>query len=470
MNGDFRKRIGEFRKEMEEYVEKYGNKDGLEIKGGEDVKRYIEVHKIDSIRLWFTDTLGFLKSFSITPRELDNALKEGMGFDGSSVHGYTRIQESDMVAMPIPETCQLIPFKIGGSKAIRMFAKIQTPDGKSYYRDPRNILKDNLTKLDNHGVSEMYVGPEAEFFYFNCESEPVILDKAGYFDLNPTDRGDSLRESTVFALESMGIKVEYHHHEVAPSQHEIDLKYQGALRMADNLLTYKWLVKEIARQNDVHATFMPKPLAGENGSGMHVHLSLFNEKTNKFFDQDDQYHLSELAKKFITGILKHAPEICLVTNQWSNSYKRLVPGFEAPVYIAWAERNRSALVRIPVYKPGKEEATRIELRFPDAACNHYLSFDAMIGAGLSGVEGNDPKTEPGNEDLYKMPIGVRETLGVNQLPHDLYAATMIAKDSDLMEKVLGKETLDHLVETKLKEHFDGRLDITQKELGDYLKL
>jgi glutamine synthetase len=470
MNGDFRKQIEEYRTEMKNYVKENDATNGLNLKSKEEVKEYVKKHEIDSIRVWFTDTIGFLKSFSITSNELDNALNEGMGFDGSSIEGYSRIQESDMIAMPIPKTTQLIPFKIGGSKAIRMFAKVQTPEGELYPRDPRNILKQNLEKLKKHDLTTMYVGPEAEFFYFKENNSPQVIDEAGYFDLNPTDVGDSLRELTVFALQSMGIEVEYHHHEVAPSQHEIDLKYKEALRMADNLLTYKWLVKEIARQNGVHATFMPKPLAKENGSGMHVHLSLFKDKENKFYNHEDEKHLSELAKKFIAGTLKHASEMCLTTNQWTNSYKRLIPGFEAPVYIAWAERNRSALVRVPVYKPGKEDATRIELRFPDAACNPYLAFAAMLGAGLEGVEKNYELPNSISADLYKMSLEQREELGIKQLPHDLYDAVMSAKDSELMKKVIGNGTLNHLVRTKLEEHFSHKLDITKKELRDYLKL
>jgi glutamine synthetase len=470
MNGNFRKQIEEYRTEMKNYVKENDATNGLNLKNKEEVKEYVKKHEIDSIRVWFTDTIGFLKSFSITSNELDNALNEGMGFDGSSIEGYSRIQESDMIAMPIPKTTQLIPFKIGGSKAIRMFAKVQTPEGELYPRDPRNILKQNLEKLKKHDLTTMYVGPEAEFFYFKENNSPQVIDEAGYFDLNPTDVGDSLRELTVFALQSMGIEVEYHHHEVAPSQHEIDLKYKEALRMADNLLTYKWLVKEIARQNGVHATFMPKPLAKENGSGMHVHLSLFKDKENKFYNYEDDKHLSEFAKKFIAGTLKHASEMCLTTNQWTNSYKRLIPGFEAPVYVAWAERNRSALVRVPVYKPGKEDATRIELRFPDAACNPYLAFAAMLGAGLEGVEKNYELPNSISADLYKMTLEQREELGIKQLPQDLYDAVMSAKGSELMRKVIGNGTLNHLVRTKLEEHFSHKLDITKKELRDYLKL
>ncbi len=376
-----------------------------------------------------------------------------------------------MVALPIASTAQVIPFKVGGSRAIRMFAEIRNPDGSPYASDPREVLKRNLARLDDHGFSHMNIGPEAEYYYFADETSPVTIDRAGYFDINPVDLGDDLREATVFALESMGIPVEYMHHEVAPSQHEIDLKYQEALRMADGLQTYKWLVKEIARRNGVHATFMPKPLFGENGSGMHTHLSIFSdEKTNAFFSKEESYHLSPLAKHFLAGVLEHAREMALVTNQWYNSYKRLVVGFEAPVYIAWAERNRSALVRVPVYKPGKEVATRIELRFPDAACNPYLAFAVMLAAGLDGLERKLPLADPMTEDLYELTAVQRERLGVHSLPHDLYEAIRVAESSDLLAKTLGEEVLDKILETKLAESDKFRLYISPLDLQHHMEL
>jgi len=267
----FREKIQKFREEMEEYVKEYGSPNGLNLRDAKDVKEFVKEKSIDSIRLWFTDLLGFLKSFSITPAELSDAFSYGMGFDGSSILGYKRIQESDMVAFPLAETAQLVPFKIGGSKAIRMFASVYTPGGEPYLSDSRQILIKNLKKLLKYNLTHMNIGPEAEYFYFKDRKTPKILDEAGYFDLNPVDQGDGLREATIFALQSMNIPVEYAHHEVAPSQHEIDLKYKDALTMADNLQTHKWLVKEIAERNGVHATFMPKPLKDENGSGMHIH-------------------------------------------------------------------------------------------------------------------------------------------------------------------------------------------------------
>ena len=468
---DFLGRIERFRAEMETYVAEMGCRDGLDLSSPADVVKYCSEHGVSSIRLWFTDILGYLKSFAVTLPEIEGAFEEGMGFDGSSIEGYKRIQESDMVAFPIASTAQVVPFKSGGSRAIRMFAEIRNPDGTPYASDPREVLKRNLARLDDHGFNLMNIGPEAEFYYFKSDTEPEIIDKAGYFDIVPTDMGDDLRELTVFALESMGIPVEYMHHEVGPSQHEIDLKYQEALFMADNLQTYKWVVKEIARRNGVHATFMPKPLVGENGSGMHVHLSLFtDEKTNAFYSKTEDYHLSQTAKYFLAGVLEHARELAFVTNQWYNSYKRLVAGFEAPVYIAWAERNRSALVRVPLYKPGKELATRIELRFPDAACNPYLAFAAMLAAGLNGLDRNIEWPDPMTLDLYELTAVERERLGVKSLPHDLYEAIQVAEGSELLKSCLGEDIVDKLLETKLADYESFRLYISPLDLERHMEL
>ncbi|UCF21575.1 MAG: glutamine synthetase [Gemmatimonadota bacterium] len=444
---------------------------GLNLSSPGDVVKYCSEHGVTSIRLWFTDILGFLKSFAIAPAELEGAFEEGMGFDGSSIEGYQRIQESDMVAFPIASTAQVVPFKVGGSRAIRMFAQVRNPDGSLYASDPREILRRNLEALESHGFSHMNIGPEAEFYYFRNEKDPEIIDRAGYFDTVPVDIGDDLREATVYALEAMGIPVEYMHHEVAPSQHEIDLKYQDAMRMADSLQTHKWVVKEVARRNGVHATFMPKPLFGENGSGMHTHVSIFKDaKTNSFFSKDQEHHLSATAKHFLAGVLDHAREIALITNQWYNSYKRLVVGFEAPVYIAWAERNRSALVRVPLYKPGKELATRIELRFPDATCNPYLAFAAILAAGLSGLTRKLPAPEPMTRDLYELTALEREKLGVQSLPHDLYEAIREAENSDLLTKSLGEDVMAKLLETKLADYEKFRLYISPLDLEQHMEL
>ncbi|MFQ5743953.1 MAG: glutamine synthetase family protein, partial [Acidobacteriota bacterium] len=311
----------------------------------------------------------------------------------------------------------------------------------------------------------------AEYFYFQADGSTSVLDQAGYFDMVPVDIGDDFREATRFALQVMDIPVEYMHHEVAPSQHEIDLKYAEALEMADNLQTHKWLVKEIARRNGIHATFMPKPLAAHNGSGMHTHLSIFNdEERNAFFSKDAPHHLSQTARQFIAGVLSHAQEICLITNQWYNSYKRLVPGYEAPVYIAWAERNRSALVRLPTYKPGKEVATRIELRFPDAACNPYLAFAVMLAAGLKGIDGSYELSDPVTDDLYQYTPLEREQQGIESLPHDLYDAVQKATGSELLRQTLGDKVLDKLLETKLNEYDAYRLHVSHREIEENINL
>ena len=472
----FLQQLQEFSERMVRYTGEHleivdGVPRGLDLRTSDEVLAFVREHEITSIRLWFSDILGFLKTFEITPAELPGAFEEGMGFDGSSIQGYQRIQESDMVAFPVAETAQFIPFSVGPSRCLRMFAEVKNPDGTAYSGDPRETLARQLRRLSEHDFSHMNIGPEAEYFYFKSPDAPEILDKAGYFDLVPVDVGDDLREATVFALEAMGIQVEYTHHEVAPSQHEIDLKYSEALHMADNLQTYKWLVKEIARRNGVHATFMPKPLANENGSGMHTHLSIFKDQNrNAFYSADDENHLSDTAKRFIAGVLHHAKDMCLLTNQWYNSYKRLVPGYEAPVYISWAERNRSALIRIPVYKPGKELATRIELRFPDPTCNPYLAFATMLAAGLKGIDEKYEVPSPSNIDLYQLSTLEREQQEIEALPHDLYDAVLCAKDSELLYEVLGEEVLKKLVETKLSEYDGYRLQVSNRELEEHLHL
>ena len=460
-----------FREDMEDYVDEMDSRHGLSLSTPEDVLKYVEEYGVSSIRLWFTDMMGFLKSFSITPKELPGAFEDGMGFDGSSIEGYQRIQESDMVAVPIASTAEVLPYRSGGSRTIRMFAEIRNPNGTPYASYPRVVLERQLDRLKDHGFAHMYLGPEPEFFYFKDDKIPQILDQAGYFDINPVDIGDDIREVTVFALEAMGIPVEYHHAEVAPSQHEIDIRYQSALRMADSLQTHKYLVKEIARRCGVYATFMPKPLEGENGSGMHTHLSIFRgDDTNAFYDKADRYHLSSTAKQFIAGVLDHARELAFVTNQWHNSYKRLVPGYEAPVYIAWAEANRSASVRIPLYKPGKEVATRMELRFPDAACNPYFAFATMLAAGLDGLERNLVVPEPMTIDLYGITPMERDEMGISSLPHDLFEAVQVAERSDFLKEVLGQDVHRKLVETKLSEVDEFRLNVSELDLVKHMVL
>lgn len=420
------------------------------------------------IRLWFTDILGFLKSFAITREELEGALEEGMGFDGSSIQGFARIDESDMIAMPDPNTFQILPWRNEGIKTARMICDITQPDGTPYEGDPRWVLKRNLQKATELGYT-FYVGPELEYFYFKEDSgNPVVLDKGGYFDLTHLDIGSNLRRETVLDLENLGISVEYSHHEVAFSQHEIDLRYSDALTMADNAMTYRLVVKEVARKNGVYATFMPKPIAGINGSGMHTHQSLFRGSKNAFFEPTDEYHLSHEAKCYIAGILQHAKEFTAVTNQWVNSYKRLVPGYEAPVYMAWARRNRSALVRVPMYKPGKENATRIELRSPDPACNPYLAFSVMLAAGLKGIKENYQLPPPVERDIYEMSAEERDKHCIANLPGSLVEATMLMEQSELVKECLGNHVFEKFIENKKIEWDKYTLQISNFELENYL--
>lgn len=421
------------------------------------------------INLWFTDILGYLKSFAITVEELELSLDEGQGFDGSSIQGFARIDESDMVAMPDPTTFQILPWrpKEGGAVA-RLFCDIYQPNGSPYDCDPRYVLKRNLARAEQLGFT-FYVGPELEYFYFKSDSlNPEVLDHAGYFDRTPRDEAIDLRRETVLSLEQMGIKVEYSHHEVAPSQHEIDLRYTEALAMADNAMTYRLVVKETASRHGYYATFMPKPIFAENGSGMHTHQSLFEGDHNAFFNPDDPMHLSDVALQYIAGLLRHGPEITLVTNQWINSYKRLVPGYEAPVYLSWAFTNRSDLIRIPAYKPGREKATRIEYRAPDPACNPYLAFAVMLAAGLEGIENDYECPPPVERNVYEMDEEEREALGIGTLPPDLLSAIDLAENSELLQKSLGPEMHSKLIENKKIEWEEYRTQVTSWELAKYL--
>ncbi|MFZ5563756.1 MAG: glutamine synthetase family protein [Thermodesulfobacteriota bacterium] len=434
----------------------------------DDVRKIVKEKNVSFIQFWFTDVLGALKSFAITPSELEEGIEEGMGFDGSSIQGFCRIHESDMIARPDPTTFQFVPWRGEGDRPVaRMFCDILQPDGTPYEGDPRYVLKRLLKKVADKGYS-FYVGPELEYFYFRNDQGTEILDRAGYFDARPMDMGGDLRRQTIFALQAMGIQVEYSHHEVAPSQHEIDLRYAEALKMADITMTYRMTVKEIAHKNGVYATFMPKPIFGENGSGMHVHQSLFKDGKNAFYSKDAKFNLSETARHYIAGILKHAPEIIAVTNQWVNSYKRLVPGYEAPVYVSWANRNRSAMVRVPMYKPGKEAATRMEFRAPDPSCNPYLAFAVMLGAGMEGIEKRYPLPAPIEEDIFEMTPEERHEKGITELPGNLYAAILEAEKSPLVKKVLGEHIFSKFIENKKVEWDRYRIHVSQFELDNYL--
>ena len=433
------------------------------------IMELVEENNVKFIRLWFTDILGQIKSFAITSEELDTAFDEGMGFDGSSIKGYARIDESDMIAKPDPATFQLIPWRPKEKAVARMFCDILNPDGTPYEGDPRYALKRNLERLKEKGYT-LYLGPELEFFYFKDDKSTQVLDEGGYFDLTTLDAASDLRRETVLALEAMGIKVEYSHHEVAPSQHEIDVRYADALTMADNVMTYRVVVKEVATKYGCYATFMPKPIFGQNGSGMHTHQSLFKGDRNAFFDAKDKYFLSDIAKKYIAGLLKHAPEITMVCNQWINSYKRLVPGYEAPVYIAWARRNRSALVRVPLYKPGKEKATRIELRSPDPACNPYLAFSVMLAAGLEGIEKGYNLPEPVEKDIYHLSDEEKKKLGIKSLPGSLIEAVEITEKSEVLRKALGDHIFNNLITNKKVEWDNYRIRIHPYEIERYLPI
>jgi glutamine synthetase len=441
----------------------------VDIQDKEYVLEAVREHDVKFIRLWFTDILGSLKSFAITREELEEALGDGMGFDGSSIQGFARIDESDMIAQPDPTTFAILPWRPSGHSAVaRMFCDILEPDRRPHEGDPRYVLRRNLEKAAKLGFT-YYVGPELEYYYFSSpEPPPVTLDRGGYFDLTPLDVASDLRRETVLTLEEMGIGVEYSHHEVGPSQHEIDLRYTDALQMADNAMTYRLVVKEIAMKNGVHATFMPKPLFGENGSGMHTHMSLFKGESNAFFDPDDPHYLTSDAKGFIAGVLKYAPETCLVTCQWVNSYKRLVPGYEAPIYLSWSQRNRSVLVRVPVYKPGKEKSTRIEVRHPDPACNPYLAFSVMLAAGLKGIEEGLEIPEPTERDIYEMSEEERIEMGIGSLPADLHQAIEVAEGSELMRSCLGDHVFESLILDKKVEWSKYREIITTYELDTYL--
>jgi glutamine synthetase len=435
------------------------------------VLRKAEEYDVKFVRLWFTDILGFLKSFAITVEELEVSLTEGQGFDGSSIQGFARIDESDMVAMPDPNTFAILPWRPKERGAVaRMFCDILQPDGTPYVGDPRYVLKRALERAADKGFT-YYVGPELEYFYFrDSDATPQVLDKGGYFDLTPLDIASDLRRETVLTLEEMGIGVEYSHHEVGPSQHEIDLRYTDALTMADSAMTYRLVVKEIALKHGCYATFMPKPLFGENGSGMHTHQSLFEGEKNAFFDPDTEDHLSQTARQFIGGILRHGREITLVTNQWVNSYKRLVPGYEAPVYLTWARRNRSDLIRVPMYRPGRENATRIEYRAPDPACNPYLTFAAMLTAGLEGIDKGYEPPPPVERNVYEMSQEERAALGIEQLPGDLSEAIEVAESSDLLRRALGDHVLDKFIANKKIEWQHYREQVTEYELERYLPI
>lgn len=429
----------------------------------------VKKHGIKSIQLWFVDILGILKCVSITEGELKEALEHGKGFDGSSVAGFAEAEESDIIAKPDPKTFKILPWTKETHLTARMFCDILNPDRTPYQGDTRHVLKRALERAKKLGFI-FNVGPEIEYFYFKGDKKPEIIDEGSYFELIPNDLANTLRNKTVRILEDMGITMEATHHEVAPSQHEIDPKYTDALTAADNVITSKYVIKEVAQQHGVYATFMPKPLFGVNGSGMHVHQSLFHGHKNAFFDKKDRYHLSTVAKQFIAGQLKHAREISSLTAQWVNSYKRLVAGYEAPVYISWAQKNRTALIRVPLYRPGNEKATRVELRCPDPACNPYLAFAAMLAAGLEGIENRYKVPDPVEPNIYHMAMEERERRKLTPLPGNLFEAILETEKSKFVKETLGEHIFERFLFNKKKEWEEYRIQISQHEIKKYLPL
>ena len=434
----------------------------------DEVLAEIDRRDVKFVRLWFTDILGQLKSFAVTKEEIGTALDVGMGFDGSSITGFNRIEESDMIAMPDASTFALLPYRPAEKAVARMFCNVLTPDRAPYEGDPRHVLRRALSRARDLGFDHFHLGPELEFFYFRSPTDAEPLDTGGYFDLTTLDAASDLRRDTVLALESVGIDVEYSHHEVGPSQHEIDMRYADALRMADNVMTYRTIVKEVAHAHGVYATFMPKPLAGHNGSGMHTHMSLSRGGENAFFDADDPDYLSADARHFIAGLLRHARELSCVFAQWVNSYKRLVPGYEAPTYVAWSRRNRSALVRVPHYHPGKESSTRAELRCPDPACNPYLTFAALLHAGLDGIERGYELSDPIERNLYDTTPEERTAMGITSLPETLGEAIELGAGSELLLRAFGEHIHTRYVEVKREEWEEWRVQVTPYELDRYL--
>jgi glutamine synthetase len=436
------------------------------------VMRMVEERRVRLIRLWFTDVLGHLKSVAISPVELETAFEDGVKFDGSAIDGFSRVQETDVLAMPDAATFQLVSWGDGGDLSARMFCDLVNLDGTPFEGDPRQVLKRNLARAHDAGFTFM-ASPEVEFFYFesaDSRNGPRPLDHASYFDLTTFVASSDIRRATLQRLEATGIPVEYSFHEDAPSQHEIDLRYSDGLSMADNLMTLRLVVREVAMEHGVHATFMPKPLAGEQGSGMHTHFSLWNgDGTNAFHDPSGDYQLSDTGRAFTAGLLTHAPEITAITNQLVNSYKRLILGFEAPVHVSWARSNRSALVRVPVTKRGKEEGgTRLEYRALDPACNPYLAFSVILAAGLAGIEGGYHLEEEAQPDIFELSEADRKAKGIRLLPTSLSDALEQMESSTLVREALGEHIFEWFLRNKRAEWNDYKGHVSQFELDRYL--
>jgi glutamine synthetase len=435
----------------------------------------VEEHDVRFIRLWFTDILGSLKSFSINASELGRAFDSGIPFDGASLTGFNAVEESAMVARPDPSTFSLIPWRPGGEDAVaRMFCDIEVPGGHPYEGDPRSVLKRALARAREMGFEDFQVAPELEFFYFRSarpeNGVPEVLDEGGYFDLTTLDAGSDVRRATVLALEQMGIEVASTHHEAGPSQHELDLKAAGALECADDCMTARIVVKEYALEQGWHATFMPKPIGGANGSGMHLHQVLIKDGENAFCEADDPGRLSPVGRAFIAGQLRHAAELAPLYAQWVNSYKRLVPGFEAPVYMSWSHRNRSSLIRVPRHVESEQGGLNAEIRCPDPACNPYLCFAGILQAGLEGIEKGYELPDPMEENLYHVSPEQMAGMGIEQLPETLGEAVELAVDSELVLRTLGEHTFTRLIEIKRREWDEYRVKVTPYELEAFLPI
>ncbi|MFP3712676.1 type I glutamate--ammonia ligase [Puerhibacterium sp. TATVAM-FAB25] len=438
----------------------------------EFVLRTVEERDIRFIRLWFTDVLGVLKSVAVAPAELEQAFAEGIGFDGSSIEGLTRVYEADMIAKPDPTTFQVLPWRGERHGTARMFCDILTPDGEPSLADSRNVLKRALAKASDKGFT-FYTHPEVEFYLFEQLAAPdaplVPVDRGGYFDHLARGSTHDFRRAAITMLESMGISVEFSHHEAGPGQNEIDLRYADALTTADNLMTFRTVVKEVALEQGVFATFMPKPLTEEPGSGMHTHLSLFEGDRNAFHEPGAQFELSKTARQFIAGLLVHAGEITAITNQYVNSYKRLWGGSEAPSYVCWGHNNRSALVRVPMYKPGKGNSSRVEYRALDSAANPYLAFAVMLAAGLKGIEEGYDLPEATDDDVWELTDAERRALGIAPLPQSLDEAIALMERSELVAETLGEHVFRYVLANKKQEWASYRQQVTPFELQRFLQ-
>ncbi len=441
----------------------------------EFVLRSIEERDIRFVRLWFTDVLGFLKSVAVAPAELEAAFSEGIGFDGSAIEGLARVSEADMLLRPDPSTFQVLPWRAaadsGRSGTARMFCDVLNPDGEPASADPRNVLKRALAKAGEQGFT-FYTHPEIEFYLFQPDfkpgEEPTPIDDGGFFDHVPRGAGHDFRRAAITVLESMGISVEFSHHEGGPGQNEIDLRYADALATADNIMTFRTVIKEVALEQGVYATFMPKPLSGHPGSGMHTHMSLFEGDSNAFHEAGAQYQLSRTARQFIAGLLRHGAEISLITNQFVNSYKRLWGGGEAPSHLCWGHNNRSALVRVPMYKPGKGQSVRVEHRAVDSACNPYLAYAVMLAAGLKGIEEGYDLPEGAEDDVWTLTDAERRVLGIEPMPASLDHAIEAMERSELVAETLGERVFDFVLRNKRQEWHDYRLQVTPFELRRFL--